>query len=254
MPRHATAINGIGGKIVDIVNTAHGQDSWKKAIEDPRVDCVVILTPNDLHFSIAQAAVNLGKIVLCEKPLTITSQEAELLPQKNIFCVLQLRYHPLLQTIRENIAKKIFHEIVMDISAYRGPSYFSCWKGKKERSGGVLFNLGSHYFDLLLYLFGETQKVETTYLDDKTGEGIIQGSSYQCKWRVSVDTPRDKQRRIFRIDGIDYNFSSQDNLSYEDLHRYVYEDLLKDKGVTPADTLPSTKLIEQLYTSLVPAI
>jgi hypothetical protein len=87
-------------------------------------------------------------------------------------------------------------------------------------------------------------------LDDKTGEGIIKGDNYICRWRVSTDEARDKQRRVFKINGQDYNFSSQDNLSFEDLHRFVYQDLVKGKGQGPEDSLKSIKLIEKLYDSV----
>ena len=248
MPRHAQAIIEMGGEICDMVNDSQSETAWKKMIETTNADCIVILTPNDLHFEMAMKAIECGKIVLCEKPLTINLKEAKTLEQKpNVFSVLQLRHHPLVKKLKSEINKNNKYNIEMDISVYRDENYYKGWKGKEERSGGVLFNLGSHYFDLLLYLFGEAKSIRTNFINNKTGQGVIEGENYICNWKVSTDEKRDNQRRVFKINGVDYNFSSQDNLSYENLHRFVYEDLLEKKGITPSDAIPSIELIEKIY-------
>ena len=56
-PRHIKSIYYTKGKIIDVVNTAHGQNTWKKAVKNPKTDCIIILTPNDLHFEMALASV-----------------------------------------------------------------------------------------------------------------------------------------------------------------------------------------------------
>ncbi|MBL7053967.1 Gfo/Idh/MocA family oxidoreductase [Patescibacteria group bacterium] len=251
MPRHAEAIYYTKGKIIDIINTAHGQNNWQTIIKNPKTDCIVILTPNDLHFEMALMAAKNKKIVLCEKPLTINLKQIEKLAKyPNIFTVLQLRHHPKIKQLKKEINKNTQYKIEMDISAHRDKWYYKIWKGQKQRSGGVLFNLGIHYFDILIYLFGTPIESKTLTLNDKTGTGIIKGKNYICNWKISTDTPKNKQKRIFKINGINYNFSSKDNLSYENLHRNVYQDLLKGKGITPKQALKSTKLIEKLYESL----
>jgi len=249
LPSHIQAIRDIGGEIIDIVNDKRGKDNWREMVKTTNADCIVILTPNYLHHEMILECVKNKKIVLCEKPIAINSKECEELKDKeNIFSVLQLRHHPLLKEIRLKIKEK-GNIINMDISVYRDESYYEGWKGQKEKSGGVLFNLGIHYFDLLLYLFGEPKEVETEYLDEKTGKGIIKGDNYICNWKVSTDAKRDSQKRVFEINGVDYNFSSKDNLSFENLHKFVYEDLLGGIGITPENALESIKLIEKLYDS-----
>jgi len=248
-PRHREAIEKIGGEIVGTLSLDHDPEAWREAIKNTAADCVVVLTPNDLHFEMTKLAADCGKIVLCEKPLAITSEHLEILSAyPNIFTVLQLRYHPDIEKIRaeqltENGKK---HEIEMDISVYRDDLYYTGWKGQTARSGGVLFNLGIHYFDLLLYLFGPATEITLENLDDKTGTGVIAGENYHCHFKVSTDAPRDDQKRVYKINGTAYNFSSQDNLSFEDLHRFVYQDLLKGQGITPQEAAKSTRVIETL--------
>ena len=244
-PRHKEAIKSIGGEITDVIDI---KDDWKEAVKNTDAECVVILTPNDLHFEMAKLSAERGKIVLCEKPLAINSEHVEILSgYPNIFTVLQLRYHPDVEKIRSDIRKRDKNEIEMDISVYRDEDYYKGWKGQKERSGGVLVNLGIHYFDLLLHIFGDYKRVALETLNDKTGTGTIEGENYICRFRISTDEKRDNQRRIFNVNGNLYNFSSQDNLSYENLHRFVYSDLLNKKGVLPSEALKSIKLIEELH-------
>lgn len=250
MPRHVQAIIDIGGEIRDVVNNAYSENAWQGMVKTTDADCIVILTPNDLHFEMALESSKQGKIVLCEKPLVIKSEHAKILAKLlNIFTVCQLRYHPLIRQIKSEIKKSNKHEIEMDISVHRDKKYYESWKGKKERSGGVLFNLGIHYFDLLLHLFGRAKNTSTLTLNDKTGTGLIEGENYICHWRVSANERKDNQRRMFKINGKNYNFSSKDNLSYENLHKFVYQDLLKEKGISPTEALKSIELIEQLYKS-----
>jgi len=248
LPSHIQAIRDTRGEIIDVVNDSRSSNAWKEMIRTTSADCVVILTPNHLHYEMILESVKCKKIVLCEKPMVIKSEHCQdLISRGDIFTVLQLRHHPLVQKIKSKIKDK--NIIEMDISVYRDEKYYKGWKGQKEKSGGVLFNLGIHYFDLILYLFGQPKGLKTHYLDDKTGKGIILGDNYTCNWQVSTDAEKESQKRVFKINGIDYNFSSKDNLSFENLHRFVYEDLLKIKGTKPKEALKSIKLVESLYYS-----
>jgi UDP-N-acetyl-2-amino-2-deoxyglucuronate dehydrogenase len=247
LPAHVSAIRDVGGKIIDVFNDARGPDEWKKMVQSTNADCIVVLTPNYLHKEMILESVKNGKIVLCEKPLVLSSKDCEEMNGKGkVFNVLQLRHHPLLKEIKNNI-KESGNVINMDISVFRDENYYNSWKGQKEKSGGVLFNLGIHYFDLLLHLFGNPTEIKTDYLDEKTGRGIIKGKNYVCNWQVSTDANKKEQKRVFEINGVNYNFSSKDNLSFENLHKFVYQDLLEGKGVVPEQTLESIKLVEALY-------
>jgi len=257
---HLQAINKIGGKIVDVVNESHGKDAWKEMVKNTDAPFVVILTPNDLHFEMTKFSAESGKIVLCEKPLTINSKDAQILTKyPHIFTVCQLRYHPFVEKIKkEHLSKNIKHQIKMNIFFKRDdPSYIKSWKNQKERSGGFLFNVGIHYFDLLLYLFGPPQKIRVEKIYEKNGEnpeaearGETEGENYFCSWQMFINKKEEGKilsKREFIIDGVSYNFSSKENLAQENLHFFVYKDLLKGKGITPKEALKSIELIEKIY-------
>ncbi|MDD4111175.1 MAG: Gfo/Idh/MocA family oxidoreductase [Clostridia bacterium] len=249
LPSHIQAIRDVGGEIREIINDSKNSEAWREMVKTTDADCIVILTPNYLHYEMALECSKKNKIVLCEKPLAIDSKHCEkLIDKQNIFTVLQLRHHPLINEIKSKITGN--NIIEMDISVYRDENYYKGWKGQKDKSGGVLFNLGIHYFDLLLHLFGEAKEIKTEFLDEKTGKGIIKGDNYICNWQVSTDAKKENQKRVFKINGADYNFCSKDNLSFENLHKNVYEDLLEGRGVKPNEVLKSIKLIEGLYFSM----
>lgn len=247
--RHLLSIKETGGEILDVVNETHGRgEEWKKAVTNPDADCVVILAPNYLHCPIALAANDAGKIVLSEKPLAIKAEDVKkLMERKNIFVVQQLHYHEGVIKMRQEISKDNHYDIDIDVEVHRDQHYFNGWKGDMEMSGGPLFTLGVHYFELLLYLFGPAQKAVMTSFDGKAGEGTIEGANYNCKWRVSVGAPVGQNKRFFNVNGVSLNLSSKENLAEENLHNFVYQDLLKGKGVTPAEALPAIELIEKLY-------
>jgi len=241
--KHAEAITGIGGEIVDVVDDSKGPDTWKEIVKNTKADCIVILAPNYLHFEMAKFSAQCGKIVLCEKPLALKSDEVKVLSEyPNIFTVHQLRYHPLAEKLKSEIKEDQNYQIEINISVHRDDHYWKSWIGAKEKSGGVIFNLAIHYFDLLFYLFGEPVEVSTDLLTEKAGEGKISGRNYSCVWKISAEAPVDNQCRLFKINGINYDFSSKDNL-----HIFVYKDLLEGKGITPKESALSIELIEKIY-------
>ena len=107
MPRHVEAINYVNGQIVDIVNDFWSSDNWKKIIKKSEPDCIVVLTPNDLHFEMVKMAAEEGKTVLCEKPLAISSKDVgELSNYSNIYTVLQLHHHSEVKKLKEALVDK----------------------------------------------------------------------------------------------------------------------------------------------------
>src|SRR6266480_2550895 len=79
---------------------------YREILRDPAIDAVHICTPNAQHFSMAKDALQAGKHVICEKPLTTTVAEAEELVAlaakkgvRNCTCH-NLRYYPMVQQMR----------------------------------------------------------------------------------------------------------------------------------------------------------
>ena len=221
--KHKEAIKAIGGKIAR---------SKKEA------DVVSVLTPNYLHFKQAKDAAENKKIVLVEKPLAISGEEVgKLAGIKNVFTCHQLRYLPF------KFPKAALYKIKIDFKAKRDKEYFKSWKGDKKKSGGILFNLAVHYFDLLFWLFGNPKRYRCCKLTDKLAEGRFYGKKYIADWRFELGENLEN-KRAFRINNRNYNLSSQENL-----HTKVYADLVNGKGVKASDVLKLFQIIEKIELS-----
>ncbi len=136
---------------------------------EKEIDIVVICTPNGLHAAHSIKALQANKIVLCEKPLCLSKkegiqlQQAEANSSGKLFVVKSTRYNPAIIQLKEILDKKQLGKIYsFQLNCFwnRPDSYYeSNWKGTLHLDGGVLFTQFSHYIDVLLWLFGDVEKI-----------------------------------------------------------------------------------------------
>jgi predicted dehydrogenase len=139
---------------------------WKSLLADPDIDAVHVCTPNALHAPMSKAALEAGKAVLCEKPLTMTVAEAEELvnlakAKKLANCVNHnLRYYPAVQQIRQMIAHGDLGEILVVNGTYFQdwllyPTDYN-WRVEREHNGALrcMGDIGSHWMDMIQHLTG----------------------------------------------------------------------------------------------------
>ncbi len=139
---------------------------WRQIISDASIQAVHVCTPNNLHFPISMAALKAGKAVLCEKPLTMNVAEAKQLVEmakktKLPNCVNHnLRYYPVLQHLRQMIAKGQLGEILVVQGTYSQDwlLYDTDYNWRVEaKHGGKLRcmgDIGSHWMDMIQHLTG----------------------------------------------------------------------------------------------------
>lgn len=127
------------------------------------VELIIITTPNDTHFIYAKKALQKRKLVVLEKPFTITSLEALKLIEiaKNNNCILSVfqnrRYTCDFITIKEILGKKLLgeiHEYEAHFDRYRTELKPNAWREEAGTGNGILYDLGSHLIDQALFLFG----------------------------------------------------------------------------------------------------
>ena len=139
-------------------------------------DFIAICTPNGLHFEQTLQILNKDISVIVEKPMTLCSEEAnilnELAEKKNLhlFPVMQNRFSPpavwLKNMMESNVLGKIF---MVQISCYwnRDERYYqkNSWRGTKKLDGGTLFTQFSHYLDIMNWLFGDITNISSKLED-----------------------------------------------------------------------------------------
>src|SRR5205809_946249 len=132
-----------------------------------QTDYVAVCSPNYLHDSHIRFGLRHGANVICEKPLVLNPWNIEALDQleketgKNVFNIFQLRLHPDIINLKEKVLNsdpsKIF-DIDLTYITSRGKWYYTSWKGDIIKSGGIATNIGIHFFDMLLWIFGKVTK------------------------------------------------------------------------------------------------
>lgn len=240
--KHIEAIRFIGGEIVAGCDIEKKETEfpfffdWKEMIDKVETDYVVVCTPNDLHYKMCRYAESKGKKVICEKPIALSSKGISKL--KNTYAVLQLRYHPVLKEITQ---KENYGNLFVQVK--RDKAYWDGWKGDTKRSGGLLMNIGIHYLDALLVLFGKKYNVERAEETERIAQGVLTFPRASIYYRMEIG---DVSRRDLVVCGKTYSFSQKDNLAQENLHIRWYEELARGRGIPASEAVASLKLIEAI--------
>lgn len=278
-PRHLKAIRDTGNRLVAAVDPKDSvgilDQFWfdvrffteierfdrhleklRRASDQERVHYVSICSPNYLHDAHCRLAMRVGADVICEKPLVINPwnleplQEIEAETHCKINTVLQLRVHPELLKLKARLDQESSdtqHDVVLSYITSRGNWYHVSWKGQIEKSGGLATNIGIHFFDLLIWLFGPVRDIKVYHADAKRISGFIGLERARVRWFLSVDredlplTAKQANKTTFRsitVDGQEVEFSE----GFTDLHTRVYENILDGKGFGIEDARPSIEL------------
>lgn len=167
---------------------------WRAMIEDPDVQLLDNGGPNNLHAEPSILAAQLGKHVLCEKPLARTAAEAkamwdavEATPGVKHMVAFNYRFVPAVRMIRDLIDQgafgRIYHWRAVYLQEWIMPHYGTpiIWRLQKDAAGsGALGDLGAHIIDLAHYLVGGIKSVSAltkTFIQERDrgdgGTGIV---------------------------------------------------------------------------------
>jgi UDP-N-acetyl-2-amino-2-deoxyglucuronate dehydrogenase len=131
---------------------------------------VSICTPNGLHALHTNLCLQNGHHVLCEKPLSIKSQDAKQMIKtaeeydKKLFVVKQNRYNPPVAFTKQLLTDKKLGQIFsFQLNCFwnRPEQYYTDWKGTKDLDGGTLYTQFSHFIDLLIWFFGDLKPIHS---------------------------------------------------------------------------------------------
>jgi predicted dehydrogenase len=152
-------------------------DHPMRAIASPDVDAVVIAAPNDVHFPLASAALEAGKHVVVDKPLTPTLREARELAALAAARGLLLsvfhnrRWDSDFLTIRRAISDGLVGEVQhleSRIERFR-PDVRDRWRERPGPASGLWWDLGPHLVDQALLLLGEPDTVQASIARQRSG-------------------------------------------------------------------------------------
>ena len=174
-----------------------------------------------------------------------------------VWNILQLRHHPAIIGLREKVrygpADKVY-DVDLTYMTSRGRWYHISWKGDVSRSGGITTNIGIHFFDMLIWVFGEVKSIEVYELTEDTASGYIQLERARVRWTLSIDYDRIPEqvraqgKRTFRslqMDGEEIEFSD----GFTELHTRSYQAILEGNGFGLEAARPCIELAYQIRNS-----
>jgi UDP-N-acetyl-2-amino-2-deoxyglucuronate dehydrogenase len=282
-PRHMQAIKDTGNRLVAALDKSDSVGILDKYFDDvdffteferfdrhieklrrldqgKEIHYVTICSPNYLHDAHIRFALRVGAEAVCEKPLVLNPWNLDALKEleqesgRRIFTILQLRVHPALISLKEKIEKEYAgkkYDIDLTYITSRGKWYFYSWKGNIQNSGGVATNIGIHFFDMLIWIFGKVEHSDVHYMDEKKVGGYLELEKARVRWFLSLDkadVPAEalkKGNATFRsvtLNGQEVEFSG----GFSDLHTVVYQRLLAGKGFGIEDARASINLAYQI--------
>lgn len=274
-PRHVRAIKDTGNKLVAMLdphdNVGYIDNQFPDAAyfrESERldrhlyrlkrkgnpVDYVSICSPNYLHDAHIRLGLRNGADVICEKPLVLNGEHIEALREleietgKKVYTILQLRYHPAIINLRNKIKNNPdkMYEVSLEYITPRGNWYDFSWKSDFDKAGGVVSNIGIHFFDMLFWIFGDVVKysVENT---PRSSKGQLKLKNATVSYFLSInheDLPWKEWKpfRSIKIDNEELEFST----GFTDLHTESYKQILEGNGYGLDDVEPVINFVSTI--------
>lgn len=207
-----------------------------------KIDYVSVCSPNYLHDAHIRFALRNNASAICEKPLVLNPwnldglEEIETETGSKVYNILQLRLHPALLELKKQIKKQDKkYEIDLTYITSRGHWYFTSWKGDVAKSGGIASNIGIHFFDMLIWIFGKIQINNVHVVEPNRSAGFLELENARVRWFLSVDekslpadvrTAGQRTYRSITVDGKEIEFSG----GFTDLHTLSYQGIIDGNG------------------------
>ena len=175
---------------------------WRAAIADPDVDLIDICLPNNMHFEVALAAIEAGKHVYCEKPLTMTAGEAKTLADaaeaRRVVTMIGHNFprnpaHGIARDFikRGELGRVVHFRASMHVDFLADPDIPFMWRCDREMAGtGAVGDIASHIFSLTQYLIGDVESLVADMEIVTKSRPVLEGFNYGAQQKVPDDAPR----------------------------------------------------------------
>ncbi len=229
-----------------------------------KTDFVSVCSPNYLHDAHIRFGLRIGANVICEKPIVLNPWNIDALLQieketgNKIFTILQLRLHPAIINLKQKIdaapADKKYNINLKYITS-RGNWYHTSWKGDVQKSGGIATNIGVHFFDMLIWIFGGVKQNIVTQHTQQTASGTLVLAKADINWMMSIDAatlPQDvinagkRTYRTLAINGEEFEFSD----GFSELHTKSYQEILAGNGFSITQSMAAIQLVHEIRNQL----
>jgi len=227
---------------------------------DVNIDYVSICSPNYLHDAHIRFGLRLGANVICEKPIVLNPWNVDALSELeneyagNIYNILQLRLHQSVIDLKNRIdsgpSDKVY-DVNLQYYTSRGKWYHHSWKGDEKKSGGIATNIGVHFFDMLMWVFGDVAESNVTRYEKSIASGNLKLKKANVNWLLSVDYDKIPQNiretgartyRSIKIGDDEFEFSG----GFTELHNKSYEKILNGRGFGIKEAQKAISLVHNI--------
>jgi len=280
-PRHMKAISDTGNQLLAAVDKSDSvgiMDSYfpkaaffteferfdrhleKLKQEGNPIDYVSICSPNYLHDAHIRFGLRYGADVICEKPIVLNPWNIDSLEKiqnetgRNIYNILQLRLHKSIIELKKKVdtgPEDKVYDFDLTYQTSRGLWYYTSWKGDISKSGGIATNIGVHFFDMLLWIFGDLKENVVHLHEHDRAAGYLEFDKARVRWFLSINYDtlseelKKKGQRTYRsikMDGEEIEFSG----GFTELHTRSYEDILSGGGFKVEDARKAIQIVQQI--------
>jgi UDP-N-acetyl-2-amino-2-deoxyglucuronate dehydrogenase len=225
-----------------------------------KLDYVSICSPNYFHDSHCRFGLRHGADVICEKPIVLNPwninalEEIEKETGRNVYNILQLRLHDSVIALKKRIEAepkdKVF-DIDLTYLTSRGNWYYTSWKGDDEKSGGIASNIGVHFYDMLIWIFGNVkQNIVHLHSHDRAA-GYLELERARVRWFLSINydvipehvkATGARTYRSIMIGDEEFEFSG----GFTELHTKSYQHVLDGNGFRIGEARKAIELVHDI--------
>lgn len=149
-------------------------------IADPAIDLIVVASPNETHFPLADAAIASGKHVVVDKPMCVSAAEAETLIEaarrsgRLLIPFHNRRWDSDFLTVRKMMASGVLGSVKLFEAHWDRfrPEVAERWRERPTRGAGLLYDLGPHLIDQAMLLFGAPKAVTADLATQRDGAQV----------------------------------------------------------------------------------
>lgn len=228
-----------------------------------QLDFVSVCSPNYLHDSHIRFGLRNNASVICEKPIVLNPWNIDALENleresnKHIYTILQLRLHPSVIALKkkaDNSPADHVWDIDLTYITSRGNWYYTSWKGDVAKSGGIATNIGVHFFDMLMWIFGDVKSSKVHIHNHDRASGVLQLQRANVKWFLSISADvipphiKEKGMRTYRsiqIEEEEFEFSG----GFTELHTLSYQEVFNGNGFRISDARKAIELVHEIRNS-----
>lgn len=225
-----------------------------------QIDFVSVCTPNYLHDAHCRYGMRLGADVICEKPLCLNPWNIDALAKveeetgQHIYNILQLRYHPAIIALKHKVEESpadTLYDVDLTYITSRGKWYYTSWKGDERKSGGIATNIGVHFYDMLMWVFGPLESHDVHIMRHDRCAGLLKLRHANVRYFLSINadllppevaTEGIRTYRTMEINGNSFEFSS----GFTDLHTLSYREILAGRAFGIGEVRSAIRLVHDI--------